>query len=47
MKSWIACLRMTPNQKLFMIARELEQVALNDDYFKERNLYPNVDSPMG
>ncbi|MBU0655568.1 MAG: citrate synthase [Gammaproteobacteria bacterium] len=36
-----------PNQKLFDIARELEQVALHDDYFKERNLYPNVDFYSG
>lgn len=36
-----------PNQKLFDIARELEQVALSDDYFKERNLYPNVDFYSG
>ena len=32
---------------LFDLARELEQVALNDDYFKERNLYPNVDFYSG
>jgi len=32
---------------LLDIARELEQVALNDDYFKERNLYPNVDFYSG
>ncbi len=32
---------------LFDIARELEQVALNDEYFKERNLYPNVDFYSG
>jgi citrate synthase len=36
-----------PNQKLFAIARELEQVALNDEYFKARNLYPNVDFYSG
>ncbi|EIJ33015.1 citrate synthase [Thiothrix nivea] len=36
-----------PNQKLFDIARELEQVALHDDYFKSRNLYPNVDFYSG
>ena len=29
------------------IAMELEQVALNDDYFKERRLYPNVDFYTG
>jgi len=32
---------------LFDLARELEQVALNDDYFKEKNLYPNVDFYSG
>jgi citrate synthase len=32
---------------LLDIARELEGVALNDDYFKERNLYPNVDFYSG
>ncbi len=32
---------------LFDLALELEQVALNDDYFKEKNLYPNVDFYSG
>jgi citrate synthase len=32
---------------LFDIAQELEQVALNDDYFIERKLYPNVDFYSG
>ena len=32
---------------LLDIARELEQVALHDDYFLERNLYPNVDFYSG
>ena len=39
-----------PNNKetpLFDLARELEEVALNDDYFKEKNLYPNVDFYSG
>ncbi len=36
-----------PHQKLFDIARELEKVALEDDYFKQRNLYPNVDFYSG
>lgn len=36
-----------PHQKLFDIARELEKVALEDEYFKERNLYPNVDFYSG
>ncbi len=29
------------------LAKQLEQVALNDPYFKERNLYPNVDFYSG
>ncbi len=29
------------------IARKLEEVALSDSYFKERNLYPNVDFYSG
>jgi len=32
---------------LLDIAKELEEVALNDDYFIERNLYPNVDFYSG
>ena len=32
---------------LLEIARNLEIVALEDDYFKERNLYPNVDFYSG
>jgi citrate synthase len=32
---------------LLDIALELEQTALNDEYFKERNLYPNVDFYTG
>lgn len=32
---------------LLDIAKELEQAALNDDYFKERKLYPNVDFYSG
>ena len=37
-----------PDDKpLFELALELEQVALKDDYFKERNLYPNVDYYSG
>lgn len=32
---------------LLDIARELEERALKDDYFKERNLYPNVDFYTG
>ncbi len=29
------------------LAKQLEEVALNDPYFKERNLYPNVDFYSG
>ncbi|MAR39225.1 MAG: citrate (Si)-synthase, partial [Flavobacteriales bacterium] len=29
------------------IAKRLEQVALNDEYFKARGLYPNVDFYSG
>jgi citrate synthase len=32
---------------LLDIAKELEEVALNDEYFIERNLYPNVDFYSG
>ncbi|MDZ7642286.1 MAG: citrate synthase [Desulfurivibrio sp.] len=32
---------------LLDIAKELEEVALKDDYFVERNLYPNVDFYSG
>jgi len=32
---------------LFDLAQELEQVALKDDYFVEKNLYPNVDFYSG
>jgi citrate synthase len=35
------------NQPLFEIAMELEQLALEDDYFIERKLYPNVDFYSG
>ena len=28
---------------LLEVAKELEEIALNDDYFTEHNLYPNVD----
>lgn len=36
-----------PNDPLLEIARNLEQAALNDDYFIERRLYPNVDFYSG
>ncbi len=32
---------------LLDVARELEQVALNDEYFVERKLYPNIDFYSG
>lgn len=32
---------------LLDIAKQLEEAALTDDYFKERNLYPNVDFYSG
>ncbi len=35
------------DKPLFELALELEQVALKDDYFKEKNLYPNVDFYSG
>ena len=35
------------NQPLFEIAMGLEQLALEDDYFIERKLYPNVDFYSG
>ena len=41
-----ACTNPT-HQKLLDTAMELENVALNDDYFKSRNLYPNVDFYSG
>ncbi len=37
----------TVDQPLFDIAMELEQIALKDDYFIERKLYPNVDFYSG
>lgn len=38
---------MDVNQPLFEIAMELEQIALDDEYFIERKLYPNVDFYSG
>lgn len=35
------------NDPIFHIAQELEQVALSDEYFIERKLYPNVDFYSG
>ncbi|MFV2032469.1 MAG: citrate synthase, partial [Gammaproteobacteria bacterium] len=37
----------TLNQPMFEIAKELERIALEDEYFVERNLYPNVDFYSG
>ncbi|MEZ4731831.1 MAG: citrate synthase [Caldilineaceae bacterium] len=37
----------TGSNPLLDIALELEQVALNDEYFVKRNLYPNVDFYSG
>lgn len=34
-------------EKLFKVALKLEETALNDPYFQERNLYPNVDFYSG
>lgn len=36
-----------PNQPLFDTAMELERIALEDDYFVKRKLYPNVDFYSG
>ena len=33
--------------RLLEIAKELEEIALKDDYFIERKLYPNVDFYSG
>jgi citrate synthase len=35
------------NDPLFQVAQELERVALEDEYFIERKLYPNVDFYSG
>jgi citrate synthase len=35
------------NDPIFDVARELEQIALSDDYFVEKKLYPNVDFYSG
>jgi citrate synthase len=39
--------QMKKSDPLLDIARRLQDVALNDSYFKERNLYPNVDFYSG
>jgi citrate synthase len=35
------------NDPIFEVARQLEQIALNDDYFVSKKLYPNVDFYSG
>jgi citrate synthase len=35
------------SERIFDVARELEQIALKDDYFIEKKLYPNVDFYSG
>ncbi len=35
------------NDPLFKLAKQLEQIALEDDYFVQRKLYPNVDFYSG
>ena len=35
------------NDRLFKLAKELETIALEDDYFIEKKLYPNVDFYSG
>ena len=39
--------RIGSNDPLLDVARRLEEVALKDEYFVERNLYPNVDFYTG
>lgn len=39
--------RLDKYDPLLDIAQKLEQIALNDEYFKTRNLYPNVDFYSG
>lgn len=39
--------RLNLTDPLFEVAQKLEEVALHDDYFKERKLYPNVDFYSG
>src|SRR2546426_12757155 len=35
------------NNELLDLARQLEEIALKDDYFVQRKLYPNVDFYTG
>jgi citrate synthase len=39
--------RLAPNDHLLELAMQLEEVALSDDYFTSRKLYPNVDFYTG
>jgi citrate synthase len=39
--------RLAPNDHLLDLAKQLEEVALSDDYFISRRLYPNVDFYTG
>ena len=39
--------RLGIHSKLLEIAKELEEIALKDEYFVERKLYPNVDFYSG
>ena len=39
--------RLGKRDEMLDVAMELEDIALNDDYFKERKLYPNVDFYTG
>jgi citrate synthase len=39
--------KLSIDDPIFEIAKKLEQVALNDPYFVERKLYPNVDFYSG
>ena len=41
------CETPSENQKLLQLALDLENAALEDEYFKQRNLYPNVDFYSG
>jgi citrate synthase len=36
-----------PNDPLLQVAQELERIALHDEFFIERKLYPNVDFYSG
>jgi citrate synthase len=43
----LADLGHTKEQPMFEIAHELERIALEDEYFIQRKLYPNVDFYSG